>query len=117
MPAMRGQTWTEAAIRDGMVTRFDPATGAVSGIDQIRPAFVKRDEIAWIGTHRHAPDGNQIYIPSYVFLYALDVPAGATSITLPVEPRLRIFAVSVVSQREHVTPAKRLYASDFVERQ
>jgi alpha-mannosidase len=116
IPAMTGQTWTEAAIRDGMVTRFDPATGAVSGIDQIRPAFVKRDEIAWIGTHRNGPSGKQIYIPSYVFLYRLDVPAGATTIRLPSDPHVRIFAVSVASQRERLTPSKVLYAWDFSER-
>jgi hypothetical protein len=41
------------------------------------------DEIAWVGTHRHEPGGNQIYIPSYVFMYGFDVPAGATLLTLP----------------------------------
>jgi hypothetical protein len=41
VPDIPRQTWTERAIADDMVTTFDPATGAVSGIDQIRPAFVK----------------------------------------------------------------------------
>ena len=75
---MRGQTWTEDAIRADMVTQFDPATGVLSGIEKIRAAFVKRDEIAWLGTHRHAPDGNQIYIPSYFFVYAIDLPRGVS---------------------------------------
>ena len=49
-----------AEVQDGWRVQWDPRPGAVSGIDQIRPGFVKRDEIAWIGTHRHAPEGNQI---------------------------------------------------------
>jgi alpha-mannosidase len=113
---MRGQTWTEAAIRDAMVTSFDPATGTVSGIDQIRPAFVKRDEIAWVGTHRHAPDGNQIYVPSYVFLYAFDVPAGATALRLPANDKLRVFAVTAVREPRGVTLTGPLYARDLPNR-
>jgi hypothetical protein len=109
VPDIPRQTWTERAIADDMVTTFDPATGAVSNIDQIRPAFVKADEIAWVGTHRHEPGGNQIYIPSYVFMYGFDVPAGATLLTLPSDPRLRIFAMTAVRERSHTTPAGALY--------
>ena len=46
----------------GLVVEWDPRPGVVNGIDKIRPAFVKRDEIAWIGTHRHDPSGNEIYV-------------------------------------------------------
>ena len=113
VPAMRGQTWTEDAIGNGMVTRFDPQTGVVTGLDQIRPAFVTRDEIAWVGTHRHGPDGNQIYVPSYVFMYSLDVPSGVTKLVLPSNNRVRIFAVTAVREPRPVTPALPLYAADF----
>jgi len=109
VPDIPRQTWTERAIADDMVTTFDPATGAVSNIDQIRPAFVKADEIAWVGTHRHEPGANQIYIPSYVFMYGFDVPAGATLLTLPSDPRLRIFAMTAVRERSQTTPAGALY--------
>jgi hypothetical protein len=113
IPDIPRQTWLEPAIAGDMVTRVDPATGAVSGIDQIRPAFVKRDEIAWVGTHRHAPDGNQIYIPSYIFMYALDVPAGATAIRLPADAALRIVAMTAVRSGPSVVPAKTLFAADL----
>ena len=56
---------------------WNAQTGEVSGIENIRPGFVKRDEIAWIGTHRHAANGNQIYVASYLFMYPLDLPPGA----------------------------------------
>jgi len=109
VPDMQRQTWSERAIADDMVTTFNPATGEVTGIDQIRPAYVKADEIAWVGTHRHEPGGNQIYVPSYVFMYSLDVPAGATTIRLPSDPRLRIFAVTSIFETAQAKPAGPLY--------
>ncbi|HXT68865.1 MAG TPA: glycoside hydrolase family 38 C-terminal domain-containing protein [Vicinamibacterales bacterium] len=116
VPQMRGQTWTERAIADDMVTSFDPKTGVVSGIDQIRQAFVKTDEIAWVGTHRHEPSGNQIYIPSYVFLYRVHIPAGATAVRLPANSKIRIFAATAVREPWGVTPAGALYMPEISRR-
>ena len=116
VPDMLRQTWTERAIADDMVTTFDPKTGEVGGIDRIRPAFVKTDEIAWIGTHRHEPGGNQIYIPSYVFLYGFDLPPGATTVRLPANPRLRILAVSAAHEPPAAVPAGALYAPEVPRR-
>ena len=109
VPDMQRQTWSERAIADDMVTTFNPATGEVTGIDQIRPAFVKTDEIAWVGTHRHEPAGNQIYIASYVFMYGLDAPIGARTLQLPSDPRLRIFAVTAIHESAPLVPAGPLY--------
>jgi len=111
--AGRGGTPNRQEIQDGLVVQWDPATGDVSGIDQIRPGFAKRDEIAWIGTHRHAPNGNQIYVPSYVFLYAIDVPEGTREITLPSNEKIRIMAMTAVKEPRGVTPAHPLYAVDL----
>ena len=113
VPDMLRQTWTERAIADDMVTTFDPKTGAVSGIEKIRPAFVKTDEIAWVGTHRHEPGGNQIYIPSYVFLYGCDLPPGTTVVRLPVNKQIRIFAVTALNDPKPVWPAGALYAPEI----
>lgn len=113
VPDIPRQTWLEAPIANDMVTHVDPATGAVTGLDQIRPAFVKRDEIAWVGTHRHAPDGNQIYIPSYVFLYRLEVPAGATGLRLPTSDKIRILAITAVNEPAGVIPGRPLYSTDI----
>jgi len=97
-----------------MVVKWDPQTGAVSGIDQIRPGFVKREEIAWVGTHRHAPDGNQPYIPTYIFVYAIDLPAGARGVTLPDNAKIRILAMTAVADVYRIRPAGLLYASDLL---
>ena len=114
-PMTPGQTWTREAIDSDLVVSYDVATGILTGIDQIRPSFVKRDEIAFVGTHRHAPDGNQIYIPAYLFLYVIDLPPGTRQVQLPNNSNLRIAAVSVAQQSYNLWPATPLYAAGFGE--
>ncbi len=100
---------------NGLVVSWDPRTGTVSGIDQIHPAFVKRDEIAWIGTHRHDPSGDEPYVSSYVFAYRLDLPAGARTIHLPSDGRIRILAITASDDPPPVRPAGALYVGDIPE--
>ena len=114
-PMTRGQSWTADAIDQDLVVKYDPATGVVKGIDQIRRGFVKRDEIAWVGTHRHGPNGNQPYIASYIFSYAIDLSSGAREVRLPNDPRIRIVAMTVVREPSRLWPATALYAADLAE--
>jgi len=103
------------AINKDLVVQYDAATGIVKGIDQIRRGFVKRDEIAWVGTHRSGAEGNQPYIASYVFLYAIDLPKGAREVRLPSDDRLRILAMTAAREPFRTWPAIALYASDLAE--
>jgi hypothetical protein len=113
--AGRGGTPSQQEIQAGLVVQWDPRTGTVSGIDQIHPAFVKRDEIAWIGSHRHDPNGDEPYVSSYVFAYGFDLPAGTREIKLPSDARLRIVAVTATSDPIALTPAGALYVADIPE--
>jgi alpha-mannosidase len=117
VPAARNGTPSTAEIRDLMLTPWDPRTFGVApaDIDRIRPGFVTRDEIAWIGTHRHAPDGNQVYIMSYLFKYTVDVPPGTRAIALPDDGRLRILAVTAARGPAPAWPTRPLFASDLHE--
>lgn len=58
--------------------------------------YIRRDPIAWFSTHRHHPEkGNESYQFSYLFRVALERPAGTTSLTLPDDPRIRVFAATL----------------------
>lgn len=62
----------------------------------LTPGYVKPAEVAWFSSHRHNPQtGNEFYAYSYLFKYGFNVPAGASTLTLPNDPRIRVFAVSV----------------------
>ncbi|MCB9852096.1 MAG: alpha-mannosidase [Phycisphaerales bacterium] len=89
--------------------------GHVTAIDK---GYIKRDEIAWFATHRHHPEhGNEAYQFSYLFKYGFDLPDGAQAITLPDDPKIRVFAVTVAkNDNDAVTPAAPLY-DDFSDRE
>jgi alpha-mannosidase len=61
----------------------------------LTPGYVRSDPVAWYSSHRHGPDGaDEIYQYCYLFKYRVDVPEGATSLTLPIEPRVKVLAAS-----------------------
>jgi alpha-mannosidase len=115
-PMTSGQTWTADAISQDLVVQYDAASGVVKGIDQIRRGFVKREEIAWVGTHRHDKSGNQPYIGSYLFVYPIDLPAGTRELRLPSDQRIRIVAITIAREPFHLWPATTLYSSDLPTR-
>jgi alpha-mannosidase len=115
-PMTPGQTWSAGAINQDLVVQYDAANGVVTGIDQIRRGFVKREEIAWVGTHRHDESGNQPYIGSYLFLYPIDLPAGTRELRLPSDNRIRIMAITIAREPFHLWPATTLYSSDLPTR-
>jgi alpha-mannosidase len=76
----------------------------------LTPGFVKRAPVAWFASHRHTATGaNEAYQYSYLFAYALDVPAGATTLTLPNNDRIRVLAATVAREADRVEPAQPLY--------
>jgi alpha-mannosidase len=92
-------------------TRPNPY-GEMTGL---RPGFIKRADIAWFSSQRRAADGSaEPYAYSYLFAYALDVPPGARTLTLPDNDRIRILAVTVADEPWVITPAHPLY--DTLER-
>lgn len=75
------------------------------------PGYVKDGEVAWFSNHKHAPrSGNEFYQYSYLYKLGFDIPAGASTITLPNDPKVKIFAITA-TQDGHDTaiPAAPLY--------
>lgn len=63
------------------------------GID---PGYVKPATVGWFCSHLHNPGGNEFYHYSYLFKYDLPVPAGAKSIILPNDSRVKVLAISAI---------------------
>ena len=82
-------------------------------VASITSAFTKRDNIAWFASHRHKPEENDTYQYSYLFKYEITLPKGTSSITLPENSKIKIFAITVAKNvNEDVTPLQSLY-DDF----
>lgn len=72
--------------------------------------YLKEAEIAYVGTHRHAPDGDQAHEFTYMFKFGMDIPKGATSIILPRNEKVVLFAATLTQEDEPAaTPASTLF--------
>ncbi|MGH9643300.1 MAG: hypothetical protein ACRD3Q_12870, partial [Terriglobales bacterium] len=77
---------------------------------EIDPGYIKRADIAWYSSDRHDPGANQEpYSNSYLFVYPIELPAGARTLTLPKNDKIRVLAVSVARESAGVEPAHPLY--------
>jgi len=77
----------------------EPTNNSVWNDDLIglRPGYLKPAEVAWYSSHRHEAAGtNEAYRYSYLFQYSIELPPGARTLELPNDPRIRIFAASLV---------------------
>jgi len=75
-------------------------------IGQWNPPFLKKDAVGLICTHRHTGAGaNDAYRFCYLFKYCLNLPPGASSLTLPNLPNVRLFAVSLATNTTAETTA------------
>jgi len=76
----------------------------------LRPGFIKRADIGWYASHRHdSAAANEAYRYSYLFVYPIDVPVGAKTLTLPRNPNIRILAATVANESAQAWPAQPLY--------
>ncbi|MCD6288190.1 MAG: alpha-mannosidase [Candidatus Hydrogenedentes bacterium] len=64
-------------------------------LKRIVPAYVRDQRVAWCASHRHLPATDTLYEYGYLFAYRIELPEGATSVTLPNSPFVRIVAMSV----------------------
>jgi alpha-mannosidase len=75
-----------------------PDTGSSwpNALTGITPGYIKRDPVAWYADHNRLADGtNDPYRFCYLFRYAIDLPAGAKTVTLPKNRDIRILAATV----------------------
>ncbi len=76
----------------------------------LRPGYIKPATLAWYASHRHTAEGlNEPYQYSYLFVYSMDMPAHARTLTLPANEKIRILAVSVAKEEPGVSPAQPLH--------
>jgi alpha-mannosidase len=110
-----GQAKVDVPIQDwtGVIRRWDSRfTNGVLSIDGsvLAPPIAKIAPVAAFQTHRHTRGGDDAYRHTYLFRYALDIPAGATQIVLPDDPAVRIFAMSLVDDPgDRIVPVTEIY--------
>jgi alpha-mannosidase len=87
-------SWDNRVFKD----EVDEKTYSINNdLERITPAFLKAGRPAWWASHRHAKGQDDVYAYCYLFAIAVEVPAGATTLTLPKDPRVKVFAVTAAT--------------------
>jgi alpha-mannosidase len=111
-PAADDHSWQAERNRRfrAYVQEHGPRTRVEPLFTGLTPGFIKRDPVAWFASHHHsAQGGNEVYAYCYLFGYVLDLPEGATTITLPQNDKIRILAMTVADETGSLHPAAPLY--------
>jgi len=90
-----------------------------NSVVEMEKPYSKSGNIAWFASHCHNayPSGNAAYQYSYLYKYEISIPAGAKTLTLPDNNRIKVMAVTVASpDAEDVKPLQPLY-DDFKDNQ
>jgi alpha-mannosidase len=76
----------------------------------LKPGYIKQASLGWYASHHHTAEGlNEPYQYSYLFVYSLEVPAGARTLELPNNDKIRILSISVVDDNPSLIPAAPLF--------
>ena len=64
----------------------------------VQPGFINRDRLEWYSTHTHKNGQDQAYQYGYMYTITLDIPRGASSLTLPDDTHVHILAMTTSQQ-------------------
>lgn len=109
-----GDLVVPVSIQDalGLVGQWDSRVvdgEVIEDIADLVPAFYRPDVVAWYASHRHVPAGNVAYRFVQLYRYVLPVPEGADALALPDDPRVLVFAATLVDD-----PGDRVVASSVL---
>ncbi|MGA3325579.1 MAG: glycoside hydrolase family 38 C-terminal domain-containing protein [Terriglobia bacterium] len=111
-PAADDHSWQAERNRKirAYVATHGPRTRVEPECTGLTPGFIKRAPVAWFASHHHTAQGANVpYAYCYLFAYSVDIPEGATSLTLPDNDKIRIMAITVADKAGKIHSAQPLY--------
>ena len=90
-------TGKKAVTKQCMVPFYSGFVGQWGHLGQTT-GFMKDADIAYVGTHTHSGEGDNYHVFGYMFRLALDIPKGVTSVILPDDPHVHVFAATVAQE-------------------
>jgi alpha-mannosidase len=78
---------------------------------EMEKPFAKTDNIAWFASHVHNqyPMKNEAYQYCYLYKYEIGIPAGAKTITLPKNKKIKMLALTLATGNDDVKSLQPLY--------
>ncbi|NJK94221.1 MAG: discoidin domain-containing protein [Bacteroidales bacterium] len=71
------------------------------GNSNFSEGYLRKADIAWVGTHRHHPLRNDSYIFTHMYRFTIRLPKGAKEIVLPDCNKIAIFSMSLTTGTVH----------------
>ncbi|NMP37299.1 MAG: hypothetical protein GX051_04130 [Clostridiales bacterium] len=87
------------------------AVGAWDIIGLGETGYIKKDVLGFCATHTHSRSEDIVAKQFYFFKYALDIPAGVSQITVPVDESIIILAAAAVPDMPEFSAACEMYDS------
>ena len=82
-----------------------------NSVVEMEKPFAKTDNIAWFASHVHNqyPMKNEAYQYCYLYKYEIGIPAGAKTITLPKNKKIKMLALTLATGNDEVKSLQPLY--------
>ena len=84
-------------------------------VESIKGPFLKKDNIAWFASHRHVsyPSRNYAFQYCYIYKYEINLPKGARNLTLPSNRNIKVFAITLASNKNDNVKALQPLSDNF----
>lgn len=80
------------------------------GHDGHTEGYMRQEEVAFTGTHRHSATEDLPYEYTYIYHFGMEVPDGVNEIILPDNPELAVFSMTITNNEENAAiPAATQY--------
>ena len=99
-PANESTVGTFRIGKHAQEVRVPSYTGFIGQWEHIghTDGYMDETEVAYVGTHRHSDTADEPYEFTYMFKLAIDIPAKATQVILPNNPKMVLFAATLVDE-------------------
>jgi alpha-mannosidase len=86
-----------------------------NSVVEMQKPYAKTDNIAWFASHCHSnyPMKNEAYQYSYLYKYEMSIPAGAKTITLPKDDKIKILGMTLAAPLADVVKPLQPVYDDF----
>lgn len=65
------------------------------GQKDVSKGYIQKETLAYVGSHRHSPNGNDPYIYTYIYKYCIKLPEKANMLVLPKNENIAVFAITL----------------------
>ena len=83
------------------------------GHDGHTKGYLKKANVAYVGSHRHSSGADEPYEFTYMFKVRLDIPKGVKEVVMPYDKHVVVFAATLADDEADLVPAAPLFKTSL----